>query len=347
MQDVTKHHSSMIEQLLKLKLLVMKKILLSATLSFALLTGFAQTTVPSCVSEYKINNGGGSCPPIGQEGFNPTGTITLTFDFAVTANNIPTVVKAVNVTDPNNPIDVTGVLFGTGDLANNGKVTYCYYIGPANNNNLQGQNDVFEFVITYQGPNGQTITCGTEEIPLPVKFSAFTATRSNASSVSITWTTATEQNSKGFYVQKNVAGVWTNVAFVFSQAQNGTSTSSLSYSYTDANTQTGITQYRIQQVDLDGRVGYTDIRAIRGDGNLAKVVVYPNPSTDGKLNIVFEDNSTLRDVIVNDMQGKAIRSFRGISNNILVIEKLTTGFYTIKVTNRITNASSVHKVVIK
>ena len=49
----------------------------------------------------------------------------------------------------------------------------------------------------------------------------------------------------------------------------------------------------------------------------------------------------------NDMQGKAIRSFRGISNNILVIEKLTTGFYTLKVINRTTNASSVHKVVIK
>jgi hypothetical protein len=62
---------------------------------------------------------------------------------------------------------------------------------------------------------------------------------------------------------------------------------------------------------------------------------------------VFEDNSGMRDVQVSDMQGKIIRAFKGISNNILVIEKLTTGFYTIKVTNRTTNASSVQKVVVK
>lgn len=183
--------------------------------------------------------------------------------------------------------------------------------------------------------------------PLPVKFSSFNATRSTTSSVSISWTTSMEQNSKGFYVQKNVNGVWTNVAYVPSQAVDGNSTSALTYSFVDMNSDKGITQYRVQQVDLDGKFAYTDIRAIRGEGAVGKVVLYPNPSSDGKVNVVFEDNTAIRDVIVNDMQGKVVRSFRGVSNNILVIEKLTTGFYTIKVTNRTTNAASVHKVVIK
>jgi hypothetical protein len=324
----------------------MKKFLLSSIFSFVLLSGFSQTTTPSCVAEYKINNGGGSCPAISNEGFNPTGTITLTFDFTVTADNIPTVVSAVNITDPNNPIDVSGVIFGPGTLNNNGTVTYCYYIGPNNNNNLQGKNDVFSFIITYS-VNGQVIRCGTEEIPLPVNFKSFTATRSNSSSVSVSWITSQEQNSKGFNIQKNVGGMWTTVAFVPSQALNGNSTSELSYSYTDVNSTKGITQYRIQQVDLDGHSKYTDIRAVRGDGSVSKLVVYPNPSSDGKVNVVFEDNSGMRDVQVSDMQGKIIRAFKGISNNILVIEKLTTGFYTIKVTNRTTNASSVQKVVVR
>jgi hypothetical protein len=74
--------------------------------------------------------------------------------------------------------------------------------------------------------------------------------------------------------------------------------------------------------------------------------VYPNPSADGKVNVVFEDN-TVRDIQVNDMQGKVIKSYKGITNNILVIEKLTSGFYTIKITNRNTAASSVEKVVVK
>jgi len=165
--------------------------------------------------------------------------------------------------------------------------------------------------------------------------------------VSINWTTAQEDNSKGFNVQKYVNGEWKTIAFVFSQSVNGTSTSPLSYSYTDQNSEKGVTQYRIQQVDLDGKFALSDIRAIRGDGSLSKIVVYPNPSSDGKVNVVFEDNLGVRDVQVSDMQGKVIKSFKGITNNILVIERLTTGFYTIKVTNRTTAASSVQKVVIK
>jgi hypothetical protein len=186
-----------------------------------------------------------------------------------------------------------------------------------------------------------------ECIPLPVNFKSFNANRTSASNVAITWITASEQNSKGFNVQKNVGGEWKTIAFVPSQAQGGNSSSDLTYSFRDANNEKGITQYRIQQVDLDGNAKYSDIRAIRGEGTVGKVVVYPNPSVDGKLNIVFEDNSAIRDIQVNDMQGRVVKSYKGISNNILVIEKLTSGFYTIKITNRNTAATSVEKVVVK
>ena len=76
-------------------------------------------------------------------------------------------------------------------------------------------------------------------------------------------------------------------------------------------------------------------------------MVYPNPSADGKLNMVFEGNNEIRDVQVNDMQGRMVKSYQGITNNILVIEKLSSGFYTIKITNRNTAAISVEKVVVK
>ncbi len=112
-----------------------------------------------------------------------------------------------------------------------------------------------------------------------------------------------------------------------------------SYSYKDANNE--------KKVDLDGYAKYSDIRAIRGEGTVAKIVVYPNPSADGKLNVVFEGNNELRDVQVNDMQGRVVKSYKGITNNILVIERLTSGFYTIKITNRNTASSSVDKVVVK
>lgn len=323
----------------------MKKILLASILSFSLLAGFAQTS--PCISEYKINNGGGNCPDIVRNGqtISATGTVTLTFTFTLDPNNLPTVVRAVDITNPATPIDVTDVTFGPGNLNNNGTVTYCYYLGPNNNNNLLGARAKFSFVIIAT-VGGQPVRCGTDEIPLPVHFSSFTANR-QSSTVAITWTTAFEQDNKGFYVQRNVNGEWKNIAFVFSQATAGNSSSALSYEYKDLNTVNGITQYRIQQVDIDGRTKYTDIRAVRGEGQASKIVAYPNPSSDGKVNIVFEDNSGLRDVQVSDLQGRIVKSFRSVANNILVIEKLTSGFYTIKVTNKSTAATSVQKVVVK
>ena len=319
----------------------MKKILLSSILSLALFAGFAQ---PACISDFKINNGGGNCPIVG--GQQATGSITLTFTFDIDPAHLPEVIKAIDVTDPANPVDVIDVTFIPNSWSTSkDEVTYCYYIGPANNNNLQGANHDFIFVISYL-VNGSPFICGNEDIPLPVYFSSFNANR-QSSTVAITWTTAFEQNNKGFYVQKNVNGEWKNFAFIFSQASGGNSTSALSYEYKEVNAEKGITQYRIQQVDIDGNTRYTDIRAIRGEGQASKLIVYPNPSANGNVNLVFEDNNSLRDVQVSDIQGKIIRQYKQVGGNYLLIEKLTSGFYTLKVTNRTTAASSVQKVVVK
>jgi hypothetical protein len=184
-----------------------------------------------------------------------------------------------------------------------------------------------------------------ECIVTPVLFKGFTADRKNSTSVSLKWTTASEQNNKGFYVQRNVGGEWKNVAFVFSAADGGNSTSDLSYAFNDANTEKGISQYRILQVDFDGKAMFSDIRAIRGESIISKITVYPNPSTDGKVNVVFESTS-VRDVLVNDLQGRLIKRFAGVAGNTLVIDNLKKGFYSIKITDRNTAATAVEKVVV-
>lgn len=186
-----------------------------------------------------------------------------------------------------------------------------------------------------------------QEISLPVHFKSFNADRKNTSTISLKWTTATEQNNRGFYVQRNIGGEWKNIAFVFSQADGGNSSSELSYEYFDANLEKGISQYRIQQVDMDSKATYSDIRAVRGEGSANKVSVYPNPSTDGKVNLVFENGTSLRDVQVADLQGRIVKTYKEVKGNILVVDKLTSGFYTLKITDRNTAVSSVEKVVVK
>jgi hypothetical protein len=322
----------------------MKKILLFAILLFASFVGFAQTALYPCVTDYKLNNGGGCASSF--QGLTLTGRVILTFESAVDPNNIPKILGATDISDPANPISILDVIFGAGTITKSDEVSFCYYSGPANLHNLQGAGKKYVFTVKYNGPNNIEVACGGEQIPLPVHFSSFNANR-QSSTVAITWTTALEQNNKGFYIQKNVNGEWKNIAFVFSQANGGNSSSALTYEYKDANTESGISQYRIQQVDIDGNVKYTDIRAVRGEGQASKLIVYPNPSVNGNLNVVFEDNNSVRDVQVNDIQGKIIRQYKQVSGNLLLIEKLTSGFYTIKVTNRTTAASSVQKVVVK
>ena len=340
----------------------MKKILLSLIVFTSSLIAICQSP---CASSFNgLTNGASGCAntfpgtvaQASDAAYKRDGNVQIGFGGSVGIGVTPVITAIRAITSPIGQPIVTGpnidMKFVVKLFTNVGRTTaeYCFY--SKNNLNLNnGSGSRYQVDITFVGLTTTTSTCNIEQssdaIPLPVHFKSFNANRTTSSNVSISWTTAMEQNNKGFNVQKNVGGEWKTIAFVFSQTEDGNSTSDLTYSFKDANQEKGITQYRIQQVDLDGNAKYSDIRAIRSEGTAAKIVVYPNPSADGKLNIVFEGNNELRDVQVNDMQGRLVKSYRAITNNILVIERLTSGFYTIKITNRSTAASSVEKVVVK
>ena len=292
-----------------------------------------------CPIDYKINNGGGQCPDV--NGTSATGTVTLSFDGPIDPLNIPTIGTVYDVTDPLNPQLVTDVTFGSGTLLNNGDVLYCYYIGPNNNNNLLGANAQFRFIVSYNGT-----PCG-EQGALPVSFRAFTAARSN-SIVALKWTTATESNSLGFEIQRLIGhGNWQTLSFVATQAAGGNSSSDLTYTYADPNPTKGISQYRIKQIDIDSRSKFTEIRAVRGDGQKGKTIVYPNPSSDGKVNIVFENKDAPRAVSLTDINGRVLKQWKNVLTNTIQIENLNSGFYTLRIINTETGEQLVEKIVVK
>jgi len=129
---------------------------------------------------------------------------------------------------------------------------------------------------------------------------------------------------------------------------NGNSSSLLSYEFTDINNNAkGITQYRLRQLDKDGKQAYSQIRAVRGEGQKGKTIVYPNPSSDGKVNVVFENKEASRDVSLMDMNGRIIKQWKNVMNNTLQIENLVTGFYTLRIINTETGEQVVEKIVVK
>jgi hypothetical protein len=206
-------------------------------------------------------------------------------------------------------------------------------------------------LVTLTGvANGTTVILipPTSCAPLPVTFKSFNATRVSRSNVFLKWETATEINNNGFNVQRNMgSGAWDVVAFIPSQALDGNSSSPLAYTFNDINNSSkGITQYRIIQVDIDGRTKVSEIRAVRGFEQSGKIIVYPNPSNSGRVNVIFDDAEGTRDVMLMDISGRMIKQWKGITGNTLQIENLVQGMYSLKVVNRDTGEQHVEKLVV-
>jgi hypothetical protein len=186
---------------------------------------------------------------------------------------------------------------------------------------------------------------GIGQTTLPVNFKNFNAVRINSSSVGVQWTTTSEQNNKGFYVQRNDGEGWKNMAFVFSKTDDGNSSVDQSYSFNDVNTTTSISQYRIMQVDLDGRGRYSSIRSIRGEGAAIKTLIFPNPSATGNINVIFE-NAAPKNVLIIDAAGRLVKSYPNEINSVEVTG-LRKGFYMLQIIDRKLGIKKSQKIVVQ
>lgn len=181
--------------------------------------------------------------------------------------------------------------------------------------------------------------------PLPVYFKSFKAMRISAQQVSVNWITASEQNNRGFYIQRNSGGTWEDIAFIATRAINGNSNSDLGYSFNDINNFKGISQYRIVQVDMNGTQKMSEVSIVKGE-QTGKIIVFPNPSYDGNATVLFEDQNSARDITVIDMAGRVVKQWTNVNNNNLKIINLKPGFYNIRIFNRSTGEQAIEKIVV-
>ncbi|QQS34905.1 MAG: choice-of-anchor J domain-containing protein [Ignavibacteriales bacterium] len=114
-------------------------------------------------------------------------------------------------------------------------------------------------------------------VTVPVELSTFTASVSK-NNVSLTWSTSSEKNNRGFQVErKNESGDWHVLGFV---EGNGTTTNATHYSFKDENVAVGHYNYRLRQIDYDGTYKYYNLSETIEIGaplNFALEQNYPNP----------------------------------------------------------------------
>jgi predicted extracellular nuclease len=106
-------------------------------------------------------------------------------------------------------------------------------------------------------------------MPLPVELAEFSG-QAHGKNVLLDWTTATEEATDRFEVQRrDVRG---NFATIGTVAAEGNSLVSRSYGFTDEAPQTGDNTYRLRMVDQDGSEAFSDLVTVNFDGEQAMQV---------------------------------------------------------------------------
>lgn len=207
-------------------------------------------------------------------------------------------------------------------------------------NGVAGGGNGASTVDPASGAAGVKVTTNNT-VSLPVTFSSYDV-KCNDKGALLTWSTSSEVNSSKFEIQRSKNGVdWTTVGTV---AAAGNSSDTRNYQYVDISGG-GTAQYRIRQVDIDGRFTYTAVRLTSCKTQVFDVVLYPVPAND-KLNVVVKSDIDLAtELKIVDMSGKIVSIFnaqlqKGSTNLTVSTLRLANGQYMLISTDPAVNISS-------
>ena len=175
---------------------------------------------------------------------------------------------------------------------------------------------------------------------IPVTLVDFHATKNNKT-VTLFWNTSSENNNKGFYIERSTDGnQYKSLGFVQSKSVGGNSNINLDYTAVDDQPSTAINYYRLKQVDLDGKYVYSKTVLVRFDkpGSFYINNIYPKPATD-ILHVSVEAGMISNgNLTVVDMNGKTVIPSNIVlskGNNIFHVDisSLSKGIYFLKINN--------------
>lgn len=150
--------------------------------------------------------------------------------------------------------------------------------------------------------------------PLPVNWLSFEASIHEQNNVWLTWSTASEHNTKQYHMQRSTDAVQFETLGYVAAAGNSEKVSA--YQYEDAQLVPGKYYYRILQEDADGSYVYTPVRkiVIRGQG-ATRCHIYPNPANNN-LFISYEGTHPELAVTITDVAGRIVLSRKMAPNSL-------------------------------
>lgn len=166
--------------------------------------------------------------------------------------------------------------------------------------------------------------------PLPVTINSFTLTK-NEKNVLLQWSTASEQNSKVFIIERSTSGISGNWKTIGTIPSAGNSNSELHYSFSDVLPATGNNFYRLKMIDRDGTFSLSDIRSTSFTGDGLTLRAYPNPVSNVLKLMRDADVTGTTHAQLLDQNGRVLRILQLTETSTDVdMSALPKGIYQIK-----------------
>jgi hypothetical protein len=130
---------------------------------------------------------------------------------------------------------------------------------------------------SYSGGPTSSATLGG--VILPVNWLSFDVVKQGNDGL-LNWAVANEDANHHYELQRSTNNTSYNTIATVNKSTNG----STAYNYTDAgitNLNASVLYYRIKQVDINGRISYSDTRTLRLDIKGGQINIFPNPVKDG------------------------------------------------------------------
>ncbi len=161
---------------------------------------------------------------------------------------------------------------------------------------------------------------------LPVTWGGFTAEKKGTTAL-LKWTTLQEVNTDKFIVERSGDGrVYTSIGTVKAA---GNSSVEKSYSSPDAHPLKGNNNYRIKQVDKDGKANYSDTRYLNFADIKPYIKISPNPASD-IVNINIAGNTQSLNIQLMSSTGQFISKYIMSGENYSFdVSTLAAGVYNI------------------
>lgn len=217
-------------------------------------------------------------------------------------------------------IDIQGVTVTSGAPTMSGQLTFktnCTGPGSLNGDNPSDNSSQAGYFVS---------------ITTPVKLYNFRSALVNCLPA-LKWNTENEINSDRFEIERSLPSspTWIKAGTV---SASGNSSVKTQYSFADNEVPAAAEKvlYRLKMIDRNGSYKYSEVLPVLINCKSTRVMVYPNPVKNGRLNISLAGTGEYTEAVLLSVTGQAIMKFNLIAgNNSVDVSGIADGQYILKV----------------